>query len=436
MTRISRFMLGVVALAVMVACAAGDLIPTPDFSDHPIPTTVLPQVDSPWWLWIDSVALLVALGLATYFALVTRSRSKLFMLSIGSVAWFGFVRGGCVCSVGATQNVALALADSSYAIPMTVVIFFALPLVFTLFFGRTFCAAVCPLGAVQELVTVRSVRVPTWLDQSLGLLAYIYLGAAIVLAATNTAFIVCRFDPFVPFFRLSGSTPMLTFGASILLLGVFVGRPYCRYLCPYGAILRVLSRFSKWHVRIPPAACINCRLCEDVCPYDAIRTPSSHPTTGGRSRGQKRLLTMLGVAPLIVVGSGWAGSRLGEPLGRWNADVQLAEELRREELGLSQEASDATEAFRVAGGVATDAFRVAIERRERFGTLGIWLGAWAGLVVAVKLIQLSLPRRGTEHEPDRSGCVACGRCFWYCPVEQVRLGLIKDVGEIVTEEPK
>ncbi|NIL97025.1 MAG: 4Fe-4S binding protein, partial [Planctomycetales bacterium] len=61
--------------------------------------------------------------------------------------------------------------------------FFLLPLVFTLFFGRTFCAAVCPLGAVQELVSVRHVRVPRWLDQSLGMLAYIYLGAAVILAA-------------------------------------------------------------------------------------------------------------------------------------------------------------------------------------------------------------------------------------------------------------
>ena len=74
---------------------------------------------------------------------------------------------------------------------------------FTLFFGRTFCAAVCPLGAVQELVAVRPVKVPRWLDQALGLLAYVYLGAAVMFAATGTAFLICRYDPFVGFFRRS-----------------------------------------------------------------------------------------------------------------------------------------------------------------------------------------------------------------------------------------
>ena len=53
---------------------------------------------------------------------------------------------------------------------------------------------------------------------------------------------------------------MLILGGSVLLIGVYVGRPYCRYFCPYGVILRWLSRLSKWHVRIPPEECIKCRL--------------------------------------------------------------------------------------------------------------------------------------------------------------------------------
>ncbi len=234
----------IVALAVlgMSSMVQAELIPTPDFSNHPIPTTSVASPHASWWAVADMLALAVALCLATYFALVSRSRNKLLLLTVASLAYFGFVRGGCVCPIGATQNVALAMSTPSYVVPITVVVFFTLPLVFTLFFGRTFCAAVCPLGAVQELVAVRSVRVPPWLDQSLGMLAYIYLGVAIILAATNTAFVICRFDPFVAMFRLSGSVPMLVFGGCLLFLGVFVGRPYCRYLCPYGAILRVLSR--------------------------------------------------------------------------------------------------------------------------------------------------------------------------------------------------
>lgn len=432
----TRYCLATIAFLLAFGLTAGhcaDLIPTPEFSDHAIPTTTVPAADAQWWAVLDVLALIVALSLATYFAHVSRSRRHLLALTIASVLWFGFVRGGCVCAIGATQNVALAIFDTSYMLPLTVVIFFTLPLIFTLFFGRTFCAAVCPLGAVQELVSVRSVRVPPWLDQALGMLAYIYLGAAVLLAGTGTAFIICRFDPFVAFFRFSGSAPMLLFGGGLLLVGIFVGRPYCRFLCPYGAILRVLSRFSKWQVRIPPSTCINCRLCEDVCPYDAINMPNESQSPAQRARGKTRLLVMLALTPLLIGGGAWIGTQLGQPLSSWHPEIQLAEQMRREELGLATETTNATDAFRSAGRSSRELYRAARQHRADYAWLGTWLGAWVGLVVSAKLILLSLDRRRIEYSPDRSGCVACGRCFWYCPVEQVRRGQIVDVSELVPE---
>jgi formate hydrogenlyase subunit 6/NADH:ubiquinone oxidoreductase subunit I len=52
------------------------------------------------------------------------------------------------------------------------------------------------------------------------------------------------------------------------------------------------------------------------------------------------------------------------------------------------------------------------------------------LVVGVKLIHLSIRRRRTEYQPDKANCVSCGRCFWYCPVEQLRLGLIQTLPDV------
>ncbi|MCY2989217.1 MAG: 4Fe-4S binding protein, partial [Planctomycetota bacterium] len=173
---------------------AGDVIPTPEFKDHAIPISSPPVAHSVVWEWANLLVLVAALSVATYSALVSRSRRELFLLTIVSLLWFGFIRQGCVCPIGATQNVALALMDPTYAIPVTVVGIFLLPLVFTLFFGRTFCAAVCPLGALQELVAVSKVRVPTWLDHTLGLVPYLYLGVALVFAGTGTAFVICRYD--------------------------------------------------------------------------------------------------------------------------------------------------------------------------------------------------------------------------------------------------
>ena len=427
-------LVGGVLTGVVMADESPELMfPVPEFSDHPIPTASVPEVQGEVAAVLDVAILFVALCLASYFTLVSRSRRNVLLLTIASLLWFGFWRQGCVCPVGATQNVALAIFDPTYVVPLTVVAFFVLPLVFTLFFGRTFCASVCPLGAMQELLAVRSIRVPRWLDHSLGLVAYIYLGAAVIFAATKTGFIICRYDPFIPFFRLGANTDMLLFGSSILLISVFVGRPYCRYLCPYGAILRVLSCFSKWRLSIPPDTCINCQLCEDVCPYGAIHPPTVTQSPERRRKGKRRFVAALMAAPVVVLVFWWLGTALAVPLSQWHPESRLAEQVRLEELGQAETTTEASDAFRGSGRSVEQLYQSALSRRNDFVTLGGLLGAWTGLVIGFKLIHLSVRRRRDDYQADRAGCVSCGRCYWYCPVEKVRLGLISDVSEALPD---
>lgn len=66
---------------------------------------------------------------------------------------------------------------------------------------------------------------------------------------------------------------LLLFGALLLILSVFTGRPFCRFLCPYGALLSLFSSVSIWKIRLSRKACINCELCHNSCPVDAIRSP-------------------------------------------------------------------------------------------------------------------------------------------------------------------
>ncbi len=381
--------------------------------------------------YVDVILLVVALGLASYFALQRRSRRALFVLTILSLLWFGFARQGCVCSIGSIQNVALALGDPTYGISLAILAFFAIPLAFTLFFGRTFCSSVCPLGAVQELVALHPVKVPTWLDRTLGLIPYIYLGAAVVFAATGTAFIICEYDPFVALFRLSGSVNMLILAACFLVIGFYVGRPYCRYLCPYGALLKLTSKVSRWRLRIPPDECINCRLCEDACPYGAIHPPTVEQSDKARRAARVRTLALFAFAPVILGVSVWAGGQMGLPMSRLHPEVHLAERVRLEETGQAEGTTDATDAFYNTGRPREELYASALDLHSRFATAGYWLGAWIGLVLVVALIQTSLRRRRVEFTADRGNCVSCGRCFWYCPAEQVRLGLIEGVEEAI-----
>jgi ferredoxin len=58
------------------------------------------------------------------------------------------------------------------------------------------------------------------------------------------------------------------------------------------------------------------------------------------------------------------------------------------------------------------------------------------LVLGGKLVQLSLRRRREEFEPDKGNCVSCGRCFWYCPHEQLRLGLIETLPASLVPPPE
>jgi NosR/NirI family transcriptional regulator, nitrous oxide reductase regulator len=152
---------------------------------------------------MDVGVLAAAMGISSWLVLKRRSRKALVALAIGSVAYFGFYREGCVCPIGSIQNVAVALTDPRVSIPMVVTATFFLPLVMAVFFGRAFCGGVCALGALQELVLMKPVQVPRRLDRALGLLKYVYLGLALFFAlkpAATRDFVICRFDPFVASF--------------------------------------------------------------------------------------------------------------------------------------------------------------------------------------------------------------------------------------------
>jgi len=237
-----------------------------------------PPVQKPrpraYWLEIlDVVVLAAALAVNVWLVLSRRDRRWVLALTVACLGYFGFYREGCICPIGSIQNVAVALTDPTYAIPIVVTAVFFLPLVVAAFYGRAFCGGVCPLGAIQELVVLKPVQVPRRLDYALGLLKYVYLAVAIVVAvqpAVARDFLICRFDPFVGFFRREGFAHMMMIGGGFLVLGMFVGRPYCRYLCPYGGLLAWISRVAKRGVTITPDKELDCGLCAKACPYGAI----------------------------------------------------------------------------------------------------------------------------------------------------------------------
>ncbi|MEI6456283.1 MAG: 4Fe-4S binding protein [bacterium] len=391
--------------------------PKPEFeSGYLHPQTNIPESGNMILPVMDVLVLLAALVLVTWLVLKKRSRLGVFLVSLFSLIYFGFYREGCVCSIGSLQNISLALFNHGYAVSLTILAFFLLPLIFTLFFGRTFCAGVCPFGALQDLVAFRPQKLGTRLNAVLGLIPYIYLGLAVLYAATGTDFIICRYDPFVGIFRFNATFGMFIFAGLLLISGIFIARPYCRFLCPYGVLLNWVSRFSWRHMTITPAGCIQCRLCEDSCPYDAIDIPVKHKNPETKQWRVRKFILISFLIPILVAAGGFSGSLLSEKLAGIHPSVRLAKQVLEPSKDKAQPESFEITAFRSSGKQPEQLFGEVKVILEEFYAGGWILGGFIGLVFGLLIAGRMLHKYQTDYVPNKAACYSCGKCMDYCPV--------------------
>ena len=403
------------ALLPLMQVFAQNRFPKPDFeSGYQYPDLYYHTPNELLWEVLDVVMLLALLLTATWA--IYKRRKPMIWVSVVSVLYFGFFREGCVCSVGSIQNVVLALADGTYSMPWNVLLFFLLPVVFALIFGRVFCSGVCPIGALQELVNVRNGKMNKAVEAVLGLLPWLYLILTILFAATRSQFLICRFDPFIGIFRLGGDMGLLVFGIVLLVISVFTGRPFCRFLCPYGALLSLFSAVSVRKIEITQNKCINCELCHNACPVDAIRAPYANNVKEERTEGVKRIIGYMLVLPVLMAAGALLMRASSDSLSTANREVRLYEMVTEYEAQSDPQTIPLeVEAFYMEGRTMDDLAASADTVRAQFRTISTWCGAFMGLVLSIALIRFSVKRRRETYEIDMSSCVACGKCFEYCP---------------------
>lgn len=367
------------------------------------------------WNILDIVLLTGMMSFVTWAAYKKRSRAVIYSTSIMSVLYFGFFRSGCVCSVGSVQNVILALADPTYHLPWYVLLIFLLPIIFAVLFGRVFCSGVCPLGALQELVNVRNFRMSRAVSATLSVIPWIYLAFTILYAATRSQFLICRFDPFIGIFRLGGDIGMIVFGIALLVLSVFVGRPFCQFLCPYGAILSVFSSLSWKKLAITNETCINCALCDRSCPVDAIRTPQTSKVKEARQAGVRRILTSVILLPLFTIAGALLLGQNSDALSRAHKSVYLYEMIQAKEANPEMEEPLEVETFNAMGRNIEELKAEVDAVRAEYAFYSYLAGALIGFVIGFKLLKLSLKRSRKTYEIASARCTMCGKCFNYCP---------------------
>jgi polyferredoxin len=147
---------------------------------------------------------------------------------------------------------------------------------------KAFCSWLCPVGALSEALWRLGQRVfgraflpPRWLDLPLRSLKYLLMAVFLYVAITMSADAIEGFmvSPYgliadvkmLNFFRYIGSTALITI--IVLMIGsVFIKNLWCRYLCPYGALVGLLSLLSPYKVRRDAEACIDCAKCAKACP--------------------------------------------------------------------------------------------------------------------------------------------------------------------------
>ncbi len=152
----------------------------------------------------------------------------------------------------------------------------------SLLFRKAFCSWLCPVGTFSEYLWKlgrytfrRNFTLPRWLDLGLRGVKYLLLGFfgyAVVMmsAASIVEFLGSPYGLIVDvrmlnFFRyLGGTAAFVVLG--LVVASMFVQNFWCRYLCPYGALLGLVSMASPLGIRRKASACIDCAKCAKACP--------------------------------------------------------------------------------------------------------------------------------------------------------------------------
>lgn len=202
-------------------------------------------------------------GLVLYLFKATKLRKPWIFLSI---VFLGFYLGACTCPIGGIFK--LIMGNLEWVV--------IIPLLISLIWGRVFCGWACPMGGVQEGIFTGKgrIKVPYLLDKWLKSLKYVVLLLFAYLTFTTASYVWGDYEPFKVLFNFGGSLTATAVLIVILFISLFIERPFCRYICPLGAVFTLTARWAPVKVKINGDTCVACKSCADVCPMNAINCMS------------------------------------------------------------------------------------------------------------------------------------------------------------------
>lgn len=350
-------------------------------------------------------------------------------VAILAAAAFGFLAAGLVpdrarAAVASWQlfpGIAGALraaveAAISGTAALAVIVGFSIPvLVLSAIFGRWYCAALCPFGALQDIATLarkgaRRYRGPPTLARALAALCALVLAAAGAMAAASWLDPWSLFGRFVAYdirplvqvasradargFSLWTAAPIAAVVAATLILSARSGtRWFCGTLCPVGSLLGALNKVAPFRVRLDASACVKCGACAARCPASCIDASAAFLD----STRCVNCLACVGACPTKAL-------RYGKPRARGAPALAGAEGSPR---AVAREP--------VAAGAMT---RAAFLSVLAGGTAALALAAVPGRKAASRLAAgttVAIPPGARSAERFVETCTACGLCVSACP---------------------
>ncbi len=241
--------------------------------------------------------------------------------------------------------------------PAAVVLLLTIVVV-SLLLRRSFCSWICPVATISEgawksgfRLFGRNPRPPRWLDVGLRglkylLLAFFVYNIVVMPIPALQAFILSDYhktaDVRLLDFFVHISLPALGTLLFLLASSLVLRNPFCRYLCPYGALLGLAALVSPVRVTRDRERCVSCGVCSQVCPTSidvmakkSVNSPEcigcwrcvSHcrfnEALSMRFAGRFMIPGFLFVALVVLVF--WGGSLLGRAGGHWQTSIGIAE---------------------------------------------------------------------------------------------------------------